>query len=559
MPTSKAKRWQILSKKKGLKKEEILKTLLINRGLKTKKEIENFFTPPDPYKLTAKKLGINQSQLGRAVKRIKKAILRKEKIIIYGDFDADGICATAILWETLYALGADALPFIPSREEGYGLKVDRIDQFKNKGVSLIVTVDLGIVASRQAERAKKIGVDLIITDHHALGKKKPKAEAIVHTTKLSGAGVSWFLACQLSKSFKDKKALPGLDLVTIATVTDMMPFTGVNRAIVKHGIKAVRKTRRVGLLGLYQAAGLDMEKIGTFAIGFIIGPKINAAGRIDDPMEALRLLCTKDKGRAFLLASKLEQQNKARQDLTKKSYLFARDLWLEDGDDSRLIFLSHESFEEGIVGLVASRLVEEFYRPAVIVSLKGDKVRASARSIAEFDMIEAIRTCSDILSSHGGHPMAAGFSIEKKKLEKLKKRLKKLAREKLDGMVLSPTVKIDLEVDFSNLTFDLFGKIEKFAPFGLGNPAPTFLTRGAVFKDVRTVGLNDQHLKAAVFDQDSGIGFSLIGFGLGNRVGELSPEAKVDLVYTLTENVWNGKKNLELKLKDFRAENGKEV
>jgi len=559
MPTSKAKRWQILSKKKGLKKEEILKTLLLNRGLKTKKEIENFFTPPDPYKLTAKKLGINPSQLIKVTRRVKKAIKDKEKIIVYGDFDADGICATAILWETLFALGARVLPFTPRREEGHGLKVDRIDEFKKEGVTLIITVDQGIAATRQAEHARSQGLDLIITDHHIPGAKKPKASGIVHTTKLSGAGVAWFLACRLSKACKNKRALPGLDLVTIATVADVMPFTGANRAIVKHGLKQVRETERLGLLGLYQAAGLEREKIGTFAIGFIIGPKINAAGRIDDPMEALRLLCTKDKGRAFLLASKLDQQNKARQNLTQKSYLFARDLWLEDGDDSELIFLSHESFEEGIVGLVAGRLVEEFYRPAIIVSLKGDKVRASARSVAEFDIIEAIRTCSDLLSSHGGHPMAAGFSIEKKKLEKLKGRLKKLAREKLDGVVLSPTVKIDLEVGFSNLTSGLFEKIGKFAPFGLGNPAPTFLTRGLVFRDVRTVGMESQHLKAAVFDQDSGVGFSLIGFGLGGRVDELSPEAKVSLVYTLSENVWNGKKSLELKVKDFRVENGKRV
>lgn len=553
MRISKKKRWQLLFPKKETNKEKIFKVLLSNRGLKSPKEIQTFFSPPDPYLFSLSDLDLDKKQFKLGLERIKKAIEKGEKIIIYGDFDADGICASAILWETLHTLGGKILPFIPQRAEGFGLKVDRLDQFKKEGVSLVITVDHGIVAYKQAQHAKKIGIDLIITDHHAFGKKKPRSCATIHTRKVCAAAIAWFLSLSLASQFPEKKVRPGLELATIATVTDLMPLTGVNRALIKHGLLEVRKTKRVGLLGLYQAAGIDKEKIDTFEIGFIIGPRINVAGRIDDPMEALRLLCTKDEKRAFLLASKLNDQNRERRDLTDQAYFFARQLWLEKGKSEQLIFLSHESFDEGIVGLVAGKLTEEFGRPSIVVSTKGELAKASARSITQFDIIEAIQSCEDLLDASGGHPMAAGFSFKKERIETLRARLTNFAAEKLTDVDLSPVVKIDLEVNLSAMEMFLFSEIQKFAPFGIDNPQPVFLTRGLILKEIRTVGQENQHLKLVIFDPQTKRTFNGIGFGLGGYGAYLSLSGMVDLAYTLSLNEWNGNRQLELKIKDVKS------
>ena len=559
------KKWTILSEDRKEKtarpasqseagEDRIIEILLKNRGIKTKKEIKEFLNPLDPYKLTAKDLGINPKGATKAVNRIKRAIKKKEKIIIYGDYDTDGVCATAILWETLHKIGADVMPFIPKREEGYGMKVERIDEFAKEKVSLIITVDNGIVSLKQVEHAKKQGIDVIVTDHHIPGKEKPKAFALVHTAKLSGSGVSWFLATKLGK--------PGLDLVTIGTVSDVMPLLGENRAIIFHGLSEVRKTKRLGLRELCSAAGILPENIGTYEIGFIIGPRLNAAGRMDDPMESLRLVLTPKQERATLLAQKIDQQNRERQLLTNRMTFHAKELWFSQDGKSKLIFVSHESFEEGVVGLVAGKLVEEFYRPAVIVA-QGEKYsRASARSINGFNIVEAIRACSDILGPHGGHPLAAGFSVETIRLEELRTRLVKLAEKQLDEEKLTPVLKIDLELDLSDINFDLFENLKKLEPFGFGNPEPVFLTRNLTVSDARTVGNGNQHLVLNVKCSASGgsnVKFRAIGFGMGGLFSQLSPDKPVDAVYNLLVDEWNNQRRLQLKIKDLRIEDGERI
>jgi single-stranded-DNA-specific exonuclease len=303
------KNWQVQTQLKRqsakLKIDEIVKILLNNRGLKSEKEQREFLNPENPLKITAQDLNIPEKEINKAVTRIKKAIANREKIIIYGDYDTDGVCATAILWETLYGLGANVMPFIPKRDEGYGLKVERIEDFAKTQVKVIITVDQGIVAYDQAECAKKNKVDLIITDHHALGKKRPKALAIIHTLKLSGAGVSWFLAKQFGYT--------DLDLVTIGTIADLMPLTGANRSIVVYGLQSLQKTKRIGLQKLFFKAGIKQENISTYEIGYLIAPRINAAGRIEDPMDALRLVCVKNEEKAEMFAQILEEKNKERQ------------------------------------------------------------------------------------------------------------------------------------------------------------------------------------------------------------------------------------------------------
>ncbi|TSC54226.1 MAG: single-stranded-DNA-specific exonuclease [Microgenomates group bacterium LiPW_31] len=536
-------KWKILHKKG--KTEDIVKILLGNRGLKTKKQQQEFLNPKDPYKLTTKEVGISPLQITKAVKRIKKAIKKKEKIIVYGDYDTDGACATAIIWEVLHSLGANVMPFIPAREEGYGMKVERIEKLAKDEVTLLITVDQGIIANQQVEHAKKLGIDVIITDHHTPGKEKPKAYSIVHTTKLSGSGVSWFLAKKLGK--------PGLDLVTIGTVSDVMPLLGANRAIVYHGLSDVRKTKRLGLKELYKMARIIPENIGTYEIGFIIGPRLNAAGRMDDPMESLRLVCTKDRKRAQDLAQLLDQKNRQRQRLMDQTTLHARELWLKEDGKSVLIFVNHESYQEGIVGLVAGKLMEEFYRPAIIVARGKEFSRASARSIEEFNIVEAIRACADILGPHGGHPRAAGFTVETSKIEILRNRLIKIAEEKLDKEKLAPVLKIDTEIDPQDLNFTLYQQIQRLSPFGEGNPQPVFASRKVEVIEAKTVGNGGRHLKLRITSHHSPATFDAIAFGMASLYSQLSPEKPIDIAYNVWVDKWNGQRRLQLKIKDLKV------
>ncbi|PJE69310.1 single-stranded-DNA-specific exonuclease RecJ [Candidatus Shapirobacteria bacterium CG10_big_fil_rev_8_21_14_0_10_38_14] len=494
---------------------------------------------------------MSTEEVKKAIARIKKAIKNKEKIVVYGDYDADGICATAMMWETLDKLEARAMPFVPQREEGYGLKVTRIDQMANEGVKLIITVDQGIVQFSQIVRANKIGVDIIVTDHHVLGKKKPKALAIIHTTQLAGVGVAWFFARELLKAFK-KKTKFGLDLAVIGTVTDMVPLLGANRSLVKYGLNRVRKTKRIGLHSLYQVAGLRKENIGTYEIGFLIGPRINASGRIQDPMDPLRLLCLRqDEQKASEIAAQLDLNNRQRQTLTEETSLHARELWLKEDGQSSLIFVQNSAYNEGIIGLVAHSLTKEFYRPAIVVS-QGEKIsRASARSIKEFNIIEAIQSCADLLGPHGGHPMAAGFSVETKKISLLKTRLQQIAETQLDKEKLRPTLMIDAELEWSDLTFNLLNQLERLEPFGQANFQPVFATKGIQVADARLVGADNQHLKLRLAGS-TGQTFDAIGFGLGEYYSRLSPEKSVDIAYQLLIDQWNGQRKLQLKIKDIR-------
>lgn len=555
-------KWRIINQKNNQKTEEIIKVLLANRGLKKKKEIEEFLNPKKPEELIAKDVGLDSIQIKKAVQRIKKAIKVKEKIIVYGDYDADGVCGTAILWEALHHLGAKVLPFIPKREEGYGLRIDRLEQMAKDGVKLIVTVDQGIIAHLESEKAQKLGLDLIITDHHVLGPKKPKAWAIIHTTQLAGCGVAWFLVQNLYRAFGLLEKAAGLDLAALGTITDLMPLLGANRCLVKYGLKVLSKSQRPGLRALFDFAGLSQEKIGVFEVGFIIGPRLNAAGRMDDPMESLRLICTTDEKRGISLAQKIDQKNQERKDLTKQTALHARESWLSQKSQSLLIFVAHESYQEGVIGLVAGKLVDEFYRPAVVVSQGKEFSKASARSIDELNIIEVIRSCAGILGPHGGHPKAAGFTIQTAKINLLKEKLSRLVQQKLKGQDLSLTLKIDLELDWEFLNLSFYKELMKLEPFGEGNPPPVFLTRNFKVLEIKNVGSEKQHLKLRLGSviKPSFI-IEAIGFGLGDLAKQLKFEQKIEVVYQLLANEWNGQQKLQLKLKDFKIENpdGKEI
>ncbi|OGD85769.1 single-stranded-DNA-specific exonuclease RecJ [Candidatus Curtissbacteria bacterium RBG_16_39_7] len=540
------KSWNLLSKKSPTSADEILKILLQNRGLNSKKETKEFLEP-DLNSL----LNLKLSDIEKTIKRIKKAIENGEEIIVYSDYDADGICGTAILWETLNIFGAKVLPYVPHRQkEGYGFSKAALKDLAKKGAKLIITVDHGITAEEEVDFAAKLDIDVIITDHHLPPKKLPKAFAIVHTTRLCGTGVAFILAKNLWKSFgkSEDQILEKLDLVAIATIADMVPLLDLNRIAVKFGLPYLQRTKRPGLLALMNEAGIKPQNVGTYEISRILSPRINASGRLEHAIEPLRLLCTRNTDRAKELAKLIGKTNSKRQKMTEEAIVLAKSIFEEE---SLLPILVHEEFHEGIIGLVAQKMAEEFYKPVVVIA-KGENVsKGSARSVGEFNIVETLRSCSQFLIEVGGHPKAAGFQIKTEKIEIFSQKLRKFAEKTLGDGKLSKIVNIDIPIDSSLINRALFEKIQDLAPFGMGNPEPVFLTRNFLVENLRTVGSLNNHLKLQVRSDSKS--FETIGFGLGEEAHFLRPGMEVDLVYTLSQDSWNGNTKLVLKVKDLRV------
>jgi len=554
------KKWQLESEFKisssEFKTDNLIEILLKNRGIKTKEEIEAFLNPKLS-EVTPQAVKIDEEQLKKAVLRINKAIEEKQKIIVFGDYDVDGICASAVLWESLDSLGADAMPYIPSRfDEGYGLSKEGIDNLLKAGkVDLIITVDNGIVANDAVDYANKKGIDVIITDHHVPTEKLPNALAIVHTTLLCGAGVAYLLAQEISNkskilNTKYEKLDTHLELVVLATIADLVPLTNANRVLVYFGLQKLRETKRPGLLALINKAKIKKEEIGTYEIGHMLAPRLNAMGRLASAMDSLRLVCTNNIQKAESLAEVLNQTNLERQRITQEALVHAKTKAEEKGIKN-LLFIADESYQQGIVGLVAGRMVEEYYLPSIIIS-KGEKYsKASARSVKGFNIIEFLRSASDLLVDVGGHPMAAGFTVETAKIDLLEKKLFENAEKLLKKEHLERVLRIDCELDSSFIDYETYSTIQKLAPFGMANPEPTFLTKNLTVSDIRIVGKNGKHLKLNLKSKTSNLKFSAIAFGMGEK-NHLKIGDKADVVYTMEENSWNGYKNIELKIKDLR-------
>lgn len=557
------KKYQISDSKDHVR--EIIALLLLHRGVKTKKDVDAFLYPPDPHELKAHDIGIDAKELKSALARIQKAISKKESIVVYADYDADGITAGAIMWEALHSLGANVMPYIPHRvEEGYGLSKKGIDAVAAEHhPSLIITVDHGITAKEKVEYAKSLGIDVVVTDHHVKPKQIPDCP-MVHTTMLCGAGVSWFVAASLSALSKADSRHRGndmLELAAIGTIADMMPLTGPNRSIVKYGLEALNKTKRIGLDALITEAGLEKGSLKPYDISHVLAPRLNAMGRLVHAMDALRLLCTHREDKAMLLARTLGLTNKERQQLTVSMTTHA--VGLLSKEQKNLLFVSHTEFNQGVIGLVAGKLVERYYRPAIVVARGVELSKASARSITGFNIVEAIRSCSDILVDVGGHPMAAGFTVETQHLDTLQQRLELLAQKELDEEKLTRKLSIDLEIPLALANTSLWHAMQEFQPFGFGNSEPVFATRHVIVDDARLVGADGKHLKLRIrtgdsrnprlSTQDSGnLIFDAIAFGMGEYYGKLRPDTPVDIAYSIDMNVWNGNKKLQLKIKDIR-------
>jgi len=530
-------KWEILDKSKVNNPKSLIKTLLKNRGIKTKKEIDEFLNPKNPEDIEITELGIKKTDLKKTLDRLEKAKTKKEKIVVFGDYDCDGVCATAILWETLYKLGYDVLPYIPDRfDEGYGLKVDSIQRLmlREKDLKLIITVDNGIVAYDAISEAKKSGIDVIVVDHHAKDVKKLATSFIIHSTKVCGSALSWFISKELGVK-------NGLDLATIGTIADQMALVGINRSLVKFGLEELTGTKRLGLKALVKNAGLG--KVGVYEVGYIIAPRINAMGRLANALDSLRLLCTRDIKKAEALATVLGETNIERQKIVDDVIAKALEFVTEEK-----ILVIEGDYHEGVIGLASGKITEKFYKPSIVFS-KGEKVsKASARSIFGFNIIEAIKETGLIIEG-GGHPMAAGFSIETTKINAFKLKINEISKEKLTNEILERKLKIDLKLDFDLITDELIEKLQSFEPTGYGNYQPIFLTKKVKIIDFRPVGTDGKHLKLKV--EKDGRVFDCIYFGGIINQKKIYLHKEIDLCYTLELNLWNNKTSLQLKIKDI--------
>jgi single-stranded-DNA-specific exonuclease len=549
--SNQSKKWEILSKEFSDSEEKIINILLKNRGINTKKLRSEFFNPTDPMKISLKSLNIKVPEINKAIDRIRKAKKSGEHVIIYGDYDADGITGTAVMWETLHDIGIFVLPHIPERfSEGYGLNLETVKKLKNEDpkLGLIITVDHGIVAGKKVDEIRKMGIDMIITDHHQFGKIIPTPLALVYTTKIGGSALAWFFAREVAKSFRMTKSeiASRLELAAIGTIADQLPLTGPNRSIVKYGLAILNHTKRPGLLALFEEARLT--GIGPYEVGFMIAPRINSMGRLKHGLESLRLLCTRDKVKAALIAGNIGRTNRERQKIVDEVVTHARNSY-KSVEKQYVIVLAHESYHEGVIGLAAAKLVEEFYRPAIVLSKNGDVAKASARSISGFNIIEAIRKLENLYIEGGGHPMAAGFSIETKKIEVFTKRINKIAKETITEDLLQRKLKIDLELDFEGISRELVSRLNEFEPTGLGNPTPTFVSKKVEIVDAKPVGRDAKHLKLTL-KKDEHV-FDSIYFGGGDFYSKLTHGQTVDIAFQIEEDFWNGNGRIQLKIKDI--------
>jgi len=532
----------------------ILRQLLFNRGYATEAEARAFLRAEanfdtDPFQI---------KNMDVAVERIRLALDQGQPIAIYGDYDVDGVTATALLLQVLQQLQGDVRGYIPNRfEEGYGLNNEALDHLKAEGVRLVITVDCGIRSPAEAQYARDIGLDLVISDHHHPGDELPPAFSIINPKQagdryadkdLAGVGIAYKIAEALIGS-GDLALIELLDLVALGTVADLAPLVGENRSLVRRGLKQIRETKRQGLFSLASVAEMTIGRTTADQIGFILGPRLNAAGRLESALAALDLLTTHDVMLAGQIAQQLEMQNRQRQALTRLTQAKAETLALSDDTQPFLLFAVDPEFNPGVIGLAASRLAETHYRPAVVAAQGAQETRGSCRSIPEFHITDALDQCADLLVRHGGHAAAAGFTVRNEKLPQLVGRLKAIAETQLRGQDLRPALTADMEIPLSQLNFDLLKQLADFEPTGYGNPPAIFATSGVKVKAARTVGSEGRHLKLTL-QEEGGATYDAIGF----RLGGLQPNlpARVDVMYSFETNEYNGRTSLQLNLKDVR-------
>jgi len=538
----------------------ILKQILFNRGIATDADARTFLKAQpnadmNPFQL----IGMQPT-----VDRICYALEHQEPIAIYGDYDVDGVTATALLVQALEALGGNVRGYIPNRfDEGYGLNKDALDSLKADGVKLVITVDCGIRSPDEALHAQTIGLDLIISDHHHPdGLNLPPAFAVINPKQhgdpypdkdLAGVGIAYKIAealVNVRTPFNGFRPNDLLDLVALGTVADLAPLVGENRVLVRRGLRQIRETKRQGLFSLAGVADVKIDKVTAGNIGFMLGPRLNASGRLESALASFELLTTTDFMRAGQLALQLDTQNRQRQSITRAMQEQAEAIAMGEDPEAYLLFAAHEDFNPGVVGLAASRLTEMYYRPAVVAAKSAEETRGSCRSIPEFHITDALDLCKDLLVRHGGHAAAAGFTVKNENLSELVSRLKEIAKDQLGSKDLRQTLSADMEVPLSQLNFEVLEHLKFLEPTGYGNPEAVFVSRNVRVKMARTVGSEGRHLKLTVEDE-RGATVDSIGFRMGHLKPDLPPY--VDVLYHFEANEYNGRKTLQLNLKDVKA------
>lgn len=557
-----------------LPEHPLLMQVLYNRGLRDRNAASAFLSESDvvvenPFRMAG---------MTEAVNRIVKAIEKQEVICVYGDFDADGVTATALLTSAIQSAGGQAGPYIPDRvDEGYGLNVDAIERIAAKA-SLIVTVDCGIRSTVEVDLANRLGLDVIVTDHHSIGPELPDALAVINprrvdcpsaNERLAGVGVAFRLAQGIlrvvshqrwskiteEQVFELERIL--LDFVAIGTVADLMPLLEENRSLVQRGLAQLNRTERPGLQALLSFSDMRLGTVDAAAISFRIAPRINAAGRLSQTALAYRLLRTNDPTEAYTLTNQLETLNQERKNMTVAAQTEAELLLLEqreeDQDDLAPIHIVHSpNFKSGIVGLVAGRLTDAYYRPAVVVEEGNLESRGSARSIAEFDISAALDQVSHLLIRHGGHSRAAGFTVETAKLPAFKEALTVVAAEQLAAYKdLCPTLYVDAAVGLEAIDWSLQKQFARLEPTGQGNTAPLLLCRRCRIREVRTVG-QGKHLKLALDGGPHTTVLDAVAFRKGEWAKKLSEDTVVDVVCHVEANEWMGRQRLQLNVEDLR-------
>ncbi len=540
--------------------------LLYNRGIDTQQKVDEFLNPDygenlhDPFLF---------GQMEKAVRRVLEAIVNKEKMVVYGDYDADGVTSSVILMETFQNLGADVDVYIPYREtEGYGLNQEAAKELVKKGIKVVVTCDCGVSNAPEVETLNSGGIDVIITDHHHEPPKLPNAYAIINPhlssekypfENLAGCGVAYKFVQALMSKHKEyavnqldegwEKWL--LDLVAIGTIADLQEVLGENRVLVKYGLIVLQKTRRLGLRELCKAMSSEPKNLDERSVGWQIAPRLNAAGRMNHASTAYELLITADQAEAEKLAAELNQTNRDRQQLTDKIAAEAAAI-LGEVKDQKILTIVGDGWLTGVVGLVSGRLTDQYHRPSLIISRYNGEIIGSGRSIPEFNIIEAAEKSGEFLARFGGHAQACGFTVKNEKaLAGFIKKMAALAEKELAGKELLPEQNIDAEVALEDINWQLYEELEKFSPYGEGNYKPVFMATGLSVTDFQPVGADGKHLRLMV-KHNTEVIRKTIGFCFGSWCSKIKKGDKVDLVFEVDVNEWNGNRELQLKIVDLK-------
>ena len=540
--------------------QEFLTILLKNRHLK-KEDLNEFLNPTDPKKLPLKNFNVSQTQLDKAVKRIKKAIANQENILIYGDYDVDGITSTAVLWLSLAKIKAKVLPFIPNRKnDGYGFKASSFFKFqkeKNINFSLLITVDNGIVASKELRKITDQNIDVIVVDHHLSDSELPKTKALIHSTMVSGSVLSWLLAHQFDSS-------ADIGLAALGAVADCLPLIGINRNVVVYGLQALQQNPNLGIKKLIETSGLNRKNLTSYDLSFILSPRINAIGRLSDPTDALRLLCSQNVLQASKYARILENFNKDRQTLQQDTIDLAEKYLSKN--KNKLIFLADQSFHPGIIGLIASRFTEKYYLPSIVISVDKEFSKGSCRSIKELNIIETLRGFNNQFVELGGHAGAAGFTIETKNIKKFQTKITDFINKKFKDTKLKPSILVDAEMKLSAVTIKNCRLINKLEPFGIENNKPLFLFKNLRIIQKKLLGSQNNHLKLKLDDPKTpklenipaacppkceAFGVDAIAFKKGELDKKLKIGDSINIITGLDLNIWNNSLSPQLVIKEI--------